>query len=109
MATDAKPSGPSRREALRLTAVAGVGLVLGGGVVTDLVRRARLHRVSVTRTQLGTAVNVTVMHPDVDEAHRMVEGAFDEFERLENIFSRYRAGTAMARLNRDGVITDAPP
>lgn len=106
---DATGRGPSRREALRLTAVAGVGLALGAGTITDLVRRARLHRVSVTRTQLGTAVNVTVVHPDADLAHQMVEGAFAEFERIESIFSRYRAGTAVSRLNRDGVVADAPP
>ena len=51
---------PSRREALRITAVAGIGLALAGGGVAELVRRANLHRVSVTRNQLGTAVTVTV-------------------------------------------------
>ena len=63
---------------------------------------------SVTRTKLGTRVNVTVVHPDADEARRMVESAFDEFERLENVFSRYRAGTAVSRLNQTGVVADAP-
>ena len=100
--------GPSRRQVLRLTAVAVVGLALSGGVAADLVRRGRLHRVSVTRTKLGTAVNVTVVHPDADDAHRMVEAAFAEFERLENVFSRYRSGTAVSRLNREGVVADAP-
>ncbi|MSR36007.1 MAG: FAD:protein FMN transferase [Gemmatimonadetes bacterium] len=108
MATERESRGPSRRDALRLTAVVGVGLALGGGTAMSLVERARLHRVSVTRTKLGTAVNVTVVHPDPAGAHRMVEAAFAEFERLENIFSRYRAGTAVSRLNRDGAITDAP-
>lgn len=106
--SDARRPGLSRREALRLAAVAGIGLAVGGGVVADLVRHARLHRVGMTRTQLGTAVDITVMHPDADEARRMVEAAFAEIERLEAIFSRYRAGTAVARLNRDGRVTDAP-
>src|SRR5688572_24693527 len=105
--TDA-PRGPSRRQALRLTAVAGVGLALGGGLAADLVRRAQLHRVSMTRKHLGTSVQITVMHTEPDEARRMVEGAFGVFERLEGVFSRYRAGTAVARLNRDGAIADAP-
>jgi thiamine biosynthesis lipoprotein len=100
--------GPSRRQALRLTAVAGIGLALGGGAAADLVRRGRLHRLSVTRTHLGTAVNVTVVHPAADEARRMIEAAFAEFERLEGIFSRYRAGTPVSRLNRDGIVADAP-
>ena len=115
MATDAHdvPIPPtaravSRRQVLRLTAVTGVGLALGGGAAAEMVQRGRLRRVSVTRTQLGTAVNVTVVHPDGDEARRMVEAAFAEFERLESIFSRYRAGTAVSRLNRDGVVQNAP-
>ena len=48
----------SRRQALKITAVAGVGVALGAPVVADLIRRARLHEVRVTRTQLGTAVTV---------------------------------------------------
>ena len=99
---------PSRREALRITAVAGIGLALAGGGVAELVRRANLHRVSVTRKQLGTAVTVTVMHTDVDEAHAMVNRALNEIERLEGVFSRYRAETPVARLNREGRVTDAP-
>jgi thiamine biosynthesis lipoprotein len=99
---------PTRREALRITAVAGIGLALAGGGVVELVRLANLHRVSVTRTQLGTAVTVTVVHPDADEAHAMVNGALNEIERLEGVFSRYRPETPVARLNREGRVTDAP-
>ena len=99
---------PSRREALRITAVAGIGLALAGGGVAELVRRANLHRVSVTRNQLGTAVTVTVVHPNADEARAMVNRALNEIERLEGVFSRYRAGTPVARLNREGRVTEAP-
>lgn len=99
---------PTRREALRITAVAGIGLALAGVGVAELVRLANLHRVSVTRTQLGTAVTVTVVHPDADEAHAIVNGALNEIERLEGVFSRYRPETPVARLNREGRVTDAP-
>ena len=41
----------------------------------------------------------------------LAEGAFDraetEFERLEQIMSRFRDDSELARLNRDGIITDA--
>jgi thiamine biosynthesis lipoprotein len=99
---------PSRREALRITAVAGIGLALAGGGVAELVRRANLHRVSVTRKQMGTAVTVTVVHTDADEASAMVNGALNEIERLEGVFSRYRPDTPVAHLNREGLVTDAP-
>jgi thiamine biosynthesis lipoprotein len=76
--------------------------------VAELMRRANLHRVSVTRKQLGTVVTVTVVHTDADEARAMVNGALNEIERLEGVFSRYRAETPVARLNREGRVTDAP-
>ena len=57
-------SGVTRREALRITAVSGVGLAFGGGLVWELVRRAGLHRVTETRGRLGTLVTITSVHPD---------------------------------------------
>lgn len=99
---------PTRREVLRIMAVTGVGLAATGSVVAELVRRAQLHRVSVTRTQLGTRVQITVVHPDAAAARTLVDGAFAEIERLEAILSRHRTSTPVARLNRDGIITDAP-
>jgi thiamine biosynthesis lipoprotein len=100
--------GLPRRQALRITAVAGVSLALGGGLVASLLRRAGLHRVSETRLQLGTIVTVTVVHPEADEAREMVGAAFGEIERLEAILSRYRPSTPVATLNREGVVVGAP-
>jgi thiamine biosynthesis lipoprotein len=106
-ANEKKPGLP-RREALRITAVAGVSLALGGGLVAEVIRQAGLHRSRVTRTQLGTLVTITVVHPDSKAAHAMVEEAFGEIQRLEGILSRHRADTPLARLNRDGVVRGAP-
>jgi thiamine biosynthesis lipoprotein len=103
-----KSSKVSRREALKITAVSGVSLALGGTLVSELVRRARLQRVSQTQDRLGTLVNVTVVHPDVEEARAMVAGAFGEISRLEDILSRHQEGTALARLNAEGSLRDAP-
>ena len=58
------------------------------GTAFDLIRSSRLHRVSVTRTQLGTRVNITVVHPDAAAAHAMIESSFAEFDRLDGIFCR---------------------
>jgi thiamine biosynthesis lipoprotein len=97
-----------RREALKITAVAGVSAVLGGGLLRDLLRAGSLHRVRETRIQLGTLVAITALHPDAPTARRMVTDAFAEIERLEGLLSRYRPATPVARLNRDGVIRSAP-
>jgi len=93
---------------LKISAVAGVGTALGTGVVSELLRRAALHRVSLTRTRLGTLVTVTVVHPDASAAGAMVDEAFAEITRLEAILSRYRPDSPLSRLNAVGSIDDAP-
>lgn len=98
----------SRREALRITAVAGLGLALGGGLTRELLRAAGLRRVRSTRVALGTRVTLTAIHPDSDAARLMVDTAFHEIERLEGILSRHRAETPLSRLNRTGVL-ETPP
>ena len=100
--------GLPRRQALRITAVAGVSVALGGGLIRSLVERASLHRVRETRVQLGTIVTVTIVHPEAEEARAMVAAAFTEMERLEGILSRHRSSTPMASLNRAGVLFSAP-
>lgn len=107
MADDFPRSMP-RRQALRITAVAGVSLALGGGMVTALIRRAGLHRVRVTRTRMGTLVTITVVHPDPLAAQRMVATAFTEMGRLEDILSRHKPESPVSRLNADGAVGDAP-
>lgn len=98
----------SRRQALKISAVAGVSLALGGGALTALVRAGSLHQIAVTRGRMGTLVTMTVLHPDASRAREVVESAFSEMERLEEILSRHRSTTALARLNRDGRIDEAP-
>ncbi|MFP3947307.1 MAG: FAD:protein FMN transferase, partial [Longimicrobiales bacterium] len=101
--------GISRRRALKITAVAGVGLALGGGLTRALLERARLHRIRRTRIQMGTEVTVTMVHSDPVDARRLVDATFDEIERLEAILSRYRPEAPVSRLARDGVLRNAPP
>ncbi|MBI4500662.1 MAG: FAD:protein FMN transferase [Gemmatimonadetes bacterium] len=98
----------TRKEFLRITAVAGVSVALGGSLTSALVKGAGLHRIRETRTRIGTIVTITVVHPDAAAARHMVTEAFDEMERLEDILSRHRAETPLARLNREGQIFDAP-
>lgn len=98
-----------RRDALRITAVAGLSVVFGGGVLKELLRDARLHRVSRTRTRMGTLVTLTVVHPEARVADQMIRRAFLEMERLEGILSRHRPTSVLGRLNADGVVPDAPP
>lgn len=54
---------------------------------------------------LGARASITLSHPD---AERITTVARAEIERLEDIFSLYRAGSALSRLNAEGRL-DAPP
>lgn len=101
--------GPSRRQALRITAVAGVSLALGGGLTRGLLRRAGLRELRETRTQMGTLVTISVVHADAAVARAMVAETFAVMERLEGLLSRHREGTPVSRLNREGVVLAPPP
>lgn len=100
--------GMSRRKALRITAVAGLSLGLGGGLVGALWREAGLHRIRSTRLRMGTPVTLTLVHSDAALAGELVERAFAEMERLEDILSRHRPHTPLALLNRHGVLREVP-
>ena len=107
MATDGART-MDRRQVLRITAVSGAAVALGGGILSGVLRRAGLHRVRETRTRMGTVVTITVVHPEVDVAKRMVSASFAEMERLESLLSRHRADTPVARLNAVGSLVEAP-
>lgn len=98
----------SRREALRITAVAGLSAAFGGGLTVGVLREARLRRVSETRTRMGTVVTLTSVHPDAAAARAMIRAGFDEMARLESVLSRHRPDTAVGRLNAAGNLVEAP-
>lgn len=54
---------------------------------------------------LGSAAAIAVNHPDAD---RLIALARSEIDRLENIFSLYRADSVLSQLNRDGKLTSPP-
>lgn len=92
-----------RRRALSLiAAVAGLPLVAGGG------SRAAVTAVHWQGTALGADASLTICHPDRALARRLIDLALAEIQRLESIFSLYRSDSALAALNRDGVL-DRPP
>ncbi|MEX1258388.1 MAG: FAD:protein FMN transferase [Gemmatimonadota bacterium] len=98
----------SRRQALRITAVAGLSVAFGGTLTRAILRRAGMHRVEATRFGLGTPVTIGVTHTSEDGARTMVEAAFEELGRLEGILSRHRADTPVALLARMGVVRRPP-
>jgi FAD:protein FMN transferase len=53
---------------------------------------------------MGTAIELLV---EADGAHAQLDAAEAEFERLEQVMSRFRANSELSSLNRDGALDDA--
>jgi thiamine biosynthesis lipoprotein len=71
--------------------------------------RKKLHRISKTRIAMGTFVTMTLMHTSQDEAEEVIDRVVEEIDRLAGLMDRFDESTPVARLNREGVIEDAPP
>lgn len=57
---------------------------------------------------LGAGASLRLSGSRVEIADRAIEQCLAELERLENIFSLYRSGSSLSRLNRDGVLPEPP-
>jgi thiamine biosynthesis lipoprotein len=93
----------SRRRFLSISAgVTSLGLMpLQASAASPLLRRW-------SGAALGGPASIAIHHPDPGTADRLIERCFAEIGRLENIFSLYRPGSALCRLNRDGHLNGPP-
>jgi thiamine biosynthesis lipoprotein len=57
---------------------------------------------------LGADASLILQHSDATAAKAAIHACLEEVARLEAIFSLHRPDSALARLNADGVIDDAP-
>ncbi|HML22398.1 MAG TPA: FAD:protein FMN transferase [Aggregatilinea sp.] len=96
----------SRRQFIKITALAG-GVVALGGVGLDLARSPGVQRVQETCLLLGTVANLTVISDDPGTARAAIRASFERMAALEGIFSRFRADSQLTALNTTGRL-DAP-
>lgn len=97
-------SSVTRRRAIGITAAAaGLSLLPLGRPA-----RAEAHLVTWRGSALGAVATMRIHHSDRAAAGRLIEQAVAEVRRLEAVFSLYRDDSALAALNRDGVLV-APP
>lgn len=57
---------------------------------------------------LGANAELRIYHPDRRFAQDLIQRSIAEVHRLERVFSLYREDSALARLNRDGRLVNAP-
>lgn len=93
----------TRRRVLAVAAAAaGLALLPAGA------RAARTALRTWRGTALGASASITLHHPDPAEADRLIALCLAELERLERVFSLYRADSALVRLNREAELRDPP-
>jgi thiamine biosynthesis lipoprotein len=90
-----------RRFITLVAAAAGLPLLLRAG--QSQARPARWDG-----TALGAPASIQLYHDNPAQAQAAIAAGIAELQRLEAIFSIYRADTAISRLNRDGVLENAP-
>ncbi|MEE8450889.1 MAG: FAD:protein FMN transferase [Thermoguttaceae bacterium] len=73
------------------------------------VKSTRLQTATEKGWALGSAVSMTALHADRATAQRAVARAMDELRLVERLMSLYRPQSQLARLNRDGVLSDPHP
>ncbi|WP_435626358.1 FAD:protein FMN transferase [Candidatus Ferrigenium straubiae] len=59
-------------------------------------------------TALGAPASIQLYHADEAQARAAIAAGLDELRRLEAIFSVYRADSSISKLNREGVLENAP-
>ncbi|MDR2195042.1 MAG: FAD:protein FMN transferase [Gallionellaceae bacterium] len=92
----------TRRRFIALVAVAaGLPLLLQTG-------RSQARPARWEGTALGAPASIQLYHEDAALAEAAIAAGLAELQRLEAIFSVYRADSAISRLNRDGVLENAP-
>jgi FAD:protein FMN transferase len=91
----------TRRRALAIfAAAAGLPLITGAKSIE--------RSVTWTGQALGAPATLILNHEDQAAARRLIQRVVSEVARLESVFSLYRQDSALAELNRVGVLV-APP
>ncbi len=98
----------TRRDFLKITAIAGMTIGLGTAIGRKFLSLNGPVRISETHYLMGTIVNFNVIAIDEDQGRAAIRKTVTEMERLIAIFDHRPAGTALKKLNQDGVLNDAP-
>ena len=102
----------NRRSFIKLSGLLGLGMASASMVpiTAEAVKfNKKMYKVSRTRLAMGTFVSMTLIHSSRDKAEEAMGQTFQEIERLTRSMSRFDEATAVAQLNNDGFLKDAPP
>lgn len=103
--SSANTSTLSRRKILQLCGVAGV---LGIAYYYGFAGRSQLKVVKHTQLLMGTIVNITVCSQDKQSAQEAISACIARMEVLSDMMSTYVPDSPISRLNRLGILENAP-
>jgi thiamine biosynthesis lipoprotein len=102
--TTGKRNSPTRRQVLRMLAVAGAaGVAWKSGILSRFGPKPATR----SRILMGTGVHLTVLGDDRDAADAAADATLGRMADLEALLSRHRPDSELSRLNATGSLTDA--
>jgi len=107
-----KPCAMNRRSFLRLSGLLGLGLA-STSIIPATAEAVKFNRntykVSRTKLAMGTFVSMTIIDSSKHRAQEAMGRAFEEIDRLTGLMNRFDDRTAVAQLNKEGLLKDVPP
>lgn len=107
-----RPGPMNRRSFLRLSGLLSLGLASTSIIpaTAEAVKFNRnMYKVSKTKLAMGTFVSMTLIDSSKHKAQEAMGRAFEEIDRLTALMNRFDDRTAVAQLNREGLLKDVPP
>ncbi len=107
-----RPSDPGQRKTLtrrRLLQIAAAGGAVTALAYAGFLRSSRLKAVRHSQPMMGTIVNMVVCGDSEDQCRAGVSACLSRMEALSSMMSTYVADSPLSRLNRDGILENAPP
>jgi len=98
----------SRRDFLKIIAIAGMALGVGLKIRRNLLADGFSH-LSETRFLMGTVVNLTVISQDGRENQAAVRNTFNEMQRWIEMFDHRNPNSLISKLNHNGVLHTPQP
>ncbi|MBT3670616.1 MAG: FAD:protein FMN transferase [Bacteroidetes bacterium] len=97
----------SRREFIKITAIAGGGLFASSLIPKGIFKEA--YTLTDTRTLMGTIIHLKMICSDKAEGKNALNQTFAEMERLVQMFNLRDQTSQICNLNQEGILHDASP
>jgi thiamine biosynthesis lipoprotein len=98
----------SRRDFLKITALAGAAVGMGATVQRFLSNGTGMRKVSETYQLMGTIVNFVLIAESEDQAHAALQQTVDEMRRLIQMYDYRQPESPLGQLNAKGITRHAP-